>query len=176
MALASCLGSYPAHRDYKEKDRMLVMRKLVRAGVTCFVNLVGHGELAQLFDYRADVMKIAQASRQDTLTLAFIHHPIPDGGVCKDEELLNVVNKLAHMLKDGHVVFVHCYGGHGRAGVLCAVLLGLAYRLGAEDALARIQAYHNMREDNEARVGLGLSPQTPVQHEQVTRMLNLVTT
>ena len=152
----------------------MVMRKLVRAGVTCFVNLVAQSELMQLYDYRADALSISKSSRQESLTMSFIHHPIPDGGVCGDEEMLNVVNKVAHMLKDGHVCYVHCYGGHGRAGALCAILLGLAYRLDADDALARIQAYHNMREDTEARIGLGLSPQTAVQHDQVKRMLSMV--
>jgi len=101
---------------------------------------------------------------------------IPDGGTIKDEVILNLVNKCARLLHDGHMMYIHCYGGHGRAGTLCGILLGLAYQLEGADSLARIQAYHNMREDSEARLGLGLSPQTPMQHEQVARILDLAHT
>ncbi len=54
----------------------------------------------------------------------------------------------AHLLQQpaadaaASAVYVHCYGGHGRAGVVAACLLGMGCGLSAADALEATQARH----------------------------------
>ena len=63
----------------------------------------------------------------------------------------------------GEVLYVHCWGGHGRTGVLAAALVGRLYNLPTGDALRYCQACHDSRlYPQNAR-----SPQTLAQRTQV---------
>ena len=50
------------------------------------------------------------------------------------------------MLAKGEVLYIHCTGGHGRTGTVCALLLASAYNLGAQESIGRVQAYHDTRQ------------------------------
>ena len=73
--------------------------------------------------------------------------------------------------------YVHCFGGHGRAGIVAACILGLAYGLPPKDALSYTQHAHDQREDPawplQERQS---SPQTAVQVAQVENLLTAVAT
>ena len=59
-------------------------------------------------------------------------------------------------------VGVRHWEGHGRAGTICAILLGRLYSIGAEEALRRVQLYHDTR----LRPECFLSPAAAVQGAQ----------
>ena len=51
-------------------------------------------------------------------------HPVADGGCWVDSELAEVVAGLVATVEEGgEVVYLHCYGGHGRAGVVASLVL-----------------------------------------------------
>merc|ERR1711907_861690 len=51
-----------------------------------------------------------------------------DGGVTSDAEFAELLDTLLQELGDARrVLYVHCYGGHGRTGVACCSLLCLLY-------------------------------------------------
>merc|ERR1712241_876392 len=53
---------------------------------------------------------------------------MPDEGVTSDEGLASLLESLLNEIRDEQrVLYVHCYGGHGRAGVACCSLLCLIY-------------------------------------------------
>lgn len=66
------------------------------------------------------------------------------------------------------VLFIHCWAGKGRTGLIAACLLGKLYPdLGAEQALNRVDAYYRCR----GTVAIGktsrVSPETEEQEDQV---------
>ena len=56
-------------------------------------------------------------------------------------------------MEAGQKIYMHCWGGRGRAGTLGACLLGDLYGIGADDALLRVQKAFDTRGD----AGLPLS-------------------
>lgn len=90
--------------------------------------------------------------------LTFLHHPIVDLGLPEPDILEGVLSDLRAQLEEGRGVYLHCWGGRGRAGTVGAAFLRRAYGLGADEALDRIQRAFSTRRDNIAR-----SPETDEQ-------------
>jgi hypothetical protein len=78
-------------------------------------------------------------------------------------QVLALAVDIARRVQDGEVIYMHCWGGHGRTGTLVCVVLSLLYGLSAEEALFRCQFVHDLR-----RVPIQVgSPQTQTQRDQV---------
>jgi protein-tyrosine phosphatase len=91
------------------------------------------------------------------------HFGIPDRSVAPSLEALDAaVFDLRRRVLNGDWLYLHCWGGRGRTGLVAACLLGALYKelVDAEEALDRVQTYYNLREE-------GLSPETEEQKEQV---------
>jgi len=63
-----------------------------------------------------------------------------------DAALADIRGRLAA----GECVYVHCWGGRGRAGTVGACALAALYGLPADAALARVQAAFDTRRDDGA--------------------------
>ncbi|CAK0896248.1 unnamed protein product [Prorocentrum cordatum] len=50
--------------------------------------------------------------------LRFLQCPMPDGGVTSDEQLARLLAAILQELSQDRALYVHCYGGHGRAGIV----------------------------------------------------------
>lgn len=110
-----------------------------------------------------------------------LHYGIEDMNTADSlDELVSVVTNLADRVRNGEVLYLHCWGGKGRAGLVASCLLGILYQgdkgalLDAEDALERIQAYCGLRNR-----GIGAqirSPETDGQKAQVHDFYNLLQT
>ena len=99
--------------------------------------------------------------------LDFRHVPIVDCSTTNDDVVLELAQDICHRLKRGENIYVHCWGGHGRAGTIVSIVLGLLYELNPHEALKRCQQFHDTR-----RAPLGVpSPQTATQRSQVIRIL-----
>lgn len=97
----------------------------------------------------------------------FVHCPIPDLGVPQDEAALTaLLADLEGRLWAGEQVYLHCWGGRGRAGTVGAVLLGKLYGCSAEEALERVQRAFDTRGDGGRR-----SPETPEQLDFIARFI-----
>lgn len=151
------------------------LRALRQAGVHTFVDLVmpaeeqGMGECAT--DEGGCVPYAAVASSIDARPTAFIRFPIEDMQPAPTlESLAAHVDELRRrVLDDSEILFVHCWGGRGRTGIVAACLLGALYDgLGAEEALERVQAYYLTRGAVHALPpGKRTSPETEPQRQQV---------
>ena len=74
---------------------------------------------------------------------------------------------MTERIAAGQVIYLHCWGGHGRAGVVASIVLGLIYNYTAERCMELVQKMHDHR-----ICPLGVpSPQTLEQREQVIRVL-----
>jgi len=124
---------------------------------------------ASFASYSEDAVRIAK--EMDTNTPQFVHYGIVDMNTAVSlESLIDVVLHLADRIRNKHeVIYMHCWGGKGRAGLVSACLLGVLYPeiKDADEALERIQAYCNVR----SRGAKGVfyhSPETDAQKGQVS--------
>lgn len=78
-----------------------------------------------------------------------------------------LVCDLLDDVKAGKILYVHCLGGHGRAGIVVCLLLAVLYGIPVSEAFKRIQAYHDCRIEPQGVK----SPTTVVQRSQVRRLL-----
>ena len=156
--------------DRSAVDGATTLDELVATGVDTFVCLQTKGELANLPPYahraRAARARRAGIAATDTdgaeggaeggregggegggkATAWFRSLPIVDQQVTADDLVSELVDDLLQRLAAGRVLYVHCRGGHGRTGTVCALLLGRAYGIGAAEAMARYQWYHDTRQ------------------------------
>lgn len=83
--------------------------------------------------------------------------------IADGEKLMEFIPKLADIVMDeSQCVYVHCWGGHGRTGIIIATLLASLYKIDADTALELTEAFHSQRV-----VCRSHSPQTAAQFEQV---------
>lgn len=104
---------------------------------------------------------------QEDNAVSFVHCPIVDCDCTSDKIIVDLATTLLRRLDVGENLYVHCWGGHGRAGTICSIILGLLYGLSGQEAMEYIQTLHDTR-----RYHLNTpSPQTMKQRQQVTRIL-----
>ncbi len=99
--------------------------------------------------------------------LAFTHFPIRDCSVTDDDRVLELARSLVRSIAEGHIIYLHCWGGHGRTGTLVCIMLHLMYGLNDKDAMHYCQTVHDLRQ---CPVVVG-SPQTQTQRDQVSRVI-----
>jgi len=123
--------------------------------------------------YFADVQRIIRTKadhptlKTDVVDVAFDHCPIKDCSTIADEIVFGLAKKLVDAIHNGDVIYLHCWGGHGRTGVMVCLILHLMYGLNADEALRRCQLLHDTRR----RYIEVSSPQTFAQQEQVRRII-----
>lgn len=82
--------------------------------------------------------------------------------------MLQLAAQLAARIARGEILYLHCWGGHGRTGTVVSIMLHLMYGLGAEECMQRCQHVHDVR-----RIPISVaSPQTEAQREQVRRVIS----
>lgn len=113
-------------------------------------------------------------------TIRFIHNPIEDLSVpsCNDS-LLNLLSQLIeHFEADegDNAIYVHCWGGRGRAGLIGSCLVSLIFpELRADQVLDLIQKAYSTRAGADSMpLGLRRSPQTEQQQLFVKEFVTLV--
>ena len=105
--------------------------------------------------------------RSSPIEPTFIRQPVVDGMVMADEDMIKLIKRLTELFNKKEVLYLHCYGGHGRAGTVASLLLAKIYGLAANEAMEHVQKYHDTRvwtENSE-------SPASEVQRLQVRRLL-----
>ena len=70
-----------------------------------------------------------------------------------------LIGEIERRVQAGEVLYVHCWGGRGRAGTVGACLIAQLYGLDAEQALARVQRAYNTRGE------LGAPPNLTLTHD-----------
>ena len=122
--------------------------------------------------YATDTDAIAQ---ELGTTVSYLHCPIPDlsiprDGLGKGASLLILLDAMiTHYADGGGGIYVHCWGGRGRAGLVGACLLALLQpQLDAEAVLERVQTGYDTRAGaGQMRGPLKRSPQMESQRQFV---------
>ncbi len=158
-------GGYPFNPNEKILDQQPIQR-LINSGITDFICLQENNELLTFESYQSYL----QPNKH-----TFHNFPIPDRKIVSDETMINYITQIQAIINQpNHIVYIHCYGGHGRTGVVIALLLGIIYNLSSQDALDFTQSLHNCRHKKYKGIKRN-SPQTKVQFDQVKRILFLPT-
>ncbi|DBB17424.1 hypothetical protein WJX82_010099 [Trebouxia sp. C0006] len=98
--------------------------------------------------------------------LSFVFDPIVDLNLPDKDQMLALVEQLKGFITDGQVVYMHCWGGRGRAGTIASCFLASCYHLTADETADRIQLAFDTRNDGGRR-----SPETPDQREFVKNFI-----
>ncbi|KAJ8599081.1 hypothetical protein CTAYLR_007617 [Chrysophaeum taylorii] len=172
------VGAFPGMPEDEENARMLT--SILRMGVTTFVCLQREYDpratedqwrngsaLRPYFGSAVDIA--AQLDDEPKRQLSFLHFGIEDCNVGEDAAVTKFAVDLAERLRaTNEVVYLHCWGGHGRTGTIVCLLLHLLYGVDDRSALVRCQFVHDTR-----RIPIAVgSPQTPKQRDQVCRIIS----
>ena len=105
------------------------------------------------------------------LEVDFVHRPIVDLGIPEDQKLADLLDDLTSRLACGEKLYIHCWGGRGRAGTVGTTLLAKLYGMDADEALERVQRAFDTRKDEQRK-----SPETPEQHTFVRNFIEQLQT
>jgi len=152
-------GAYPGSRE--ENEHNATMKQILDSNISTFVCLMEVEELKSFRPY----LPTAQTMKPDIKYVAF---PIPDNLVRENERVEEFVNELEKLVQEGEVLYVHCWGGHGRTGTIIACLLARLAGLNASEALRYTEAYHHCRVDYRRQ----RSPQNEMQRNQVRQIVD----
>jgi ribA/ribD-fused uncharacterized protein len=133
-------GSFPSQEAVEELEKL---------GVRYFVNLT-HGYERKITPYKTQYNCIS--------------YPITDHQVPEDRlHFASFIVKLADTVYDlekGELMYIHCKGGHGRAGIVVACLLCHIFGLTPCQALEHTTMYHSNRKTMREKWRQIGSPQT----------------
>lgn len=102
-----------------------------------------------------------------------VSFPMPSGGVALDgQALLRLCEELERRIRRGERLYIFSAQGNGRVGVLASLLLSRMYGMHPEEALERVQRYHDaQRRFSNVQPGEAVScPQTAAQRRQVVEL------
>jgi ribA/ribD-fused uncharacterized protein len=133
-------GSFPTQDSINE---------LQKEGVKFFVNLTNACE-----------KKITPYKTKYT----YISYPIKDRYIPVDKKKFAIfilkVSCIIKNLNKGELLYVHCKGGHGRSGIVVAILLCYIFNLKPKDALEYTKMFHKKRKTMREKWRQIGSPQT----------------
>ena len=143
-------GSYPSQESANE---------LESNGVCLFVNLTE--QIENLDEYK---LKNAE----------MISFPIPDRKIPTNTLqfsllIMKIVMRITNF-KQGEKIYIHCKGGHGRAGIVVASILCYYYNIEPSRALELTTLYHSQRKEMRAKWRTIGSPQTQTQKQFVNKL------
>ena len=158
------VGDYPGDMDLERHHQRSLA--LVKIGVTDIISLIPTVESNKLRSYE-ETMWIYNDK------IKFTSFPIKDRSTTNDKETRKFVESLMNFLSDEKkIIYLHCKGGHGRTGLIISILIGLMFKIPADDALNYCQALHFRRlKLKPIKHHRCISPQTKEQYNQVRRIL-----
>ncbi|MCX8155062.1 MAG: phosphatase [Verrucomicrobiae bacterium] len=151
-------GEYPSHqRSAKARVRL---RAYLEAGVNFFLDLTVPGELRS-YEYF-----LYEESQALGLMPIYQRLPIPDAGVPRTPDyMVQILNVIDRAIAERRLVYVHCWGGIGRTGVVVGCYL-VRHGMTGEQALQELARLWKTVEKSEYFPD---SPETPQQREYILK-------
>jgi len=139
-------GSYP---------NINTLVELKTYGITMLVDLTG-------------TRQVKKTDKYDSINFDYIYFPIKDRESPTDiTKFQNFISDLLIHYKKGANIYIHCIGGHGRSGMIAAVLTKLILGITVEQALIKIYEAHQKRIEMKDKMRKLGSPQTAIQKKFV---------
>ena len=144
-------------------------KEISDAGVVLFLSLL------DAYDYKHHISRRTYRGYADKLGFSLVMFPITDGYITSDERAFKIARTVYIFLRlynDG-ALYLHCLGGHGRAGTIGAMVVGLWYRTSLEQTFAFLKLSHDTREGKCSKATtIYKTPQTQKQVQQVARFFD----
>ena len=149
-------GEYPAADDEDTaRERLLAY---LDHGVNAFVDLTQPGELVLYLPW------LEEEAEQRGIEVGYHRMSIPDMQVpASRQHMRATLNLIDDSLRDGRVVYVHCWGGVGRTGTVIGCYLA-RHGLGGDQALHTLS---RLWQQVEKSWRFERTPQTDAQREWV---------
>jgi protein-tyrosine phosphatase len=146
-------GEYPRIKRSKQKSEQKI-KKLLSAGVNCFIDLTELGEL-EPYDHL-----VKQLSNETVLTKRF---PIRDISIpYSHQQTIEILDTIDTVIEQKKTIYMHCWGGVGRTGTIAGCWL--ARHLGrGEAALNKLHELWGYCQKSKRRI----SPETYEQEDYV---------
>ncbi|EGG23295.1 hypothetical protein DFA_05427 [Cavenderia fasciculata] len=161
-------GEYPGNAD--DNIHSKILSSLLDSGINIFVCLQLESELKAFRAYQQDVLEMAK--QKGIGNIEFINFPMEDGGAAESiTELADFIDLLLSKLEQdsNNRIYMHCWAGRGRSGLIASCLLGRLYHVSGLEACRRIQFCYEQRV-----VGMGESPEYWGQKLQVINYIKLL--
>lgn len=166
------VGRYPLTDPDKVEGQAHLRQLVSTAGVSTFVclqsevpdQLLGRWPAGGIELHGRRCLPYARMAQQFATgrKLNFLYEPIDDLTAPGLDRLEKLVEKLQERISRGETLFLHCWGGRGRSGMLAGCLLGSLYGLDPEEVLRYIQLGYDSRGYDNC-----VSPETSEQRELV---------
>ena len=125
-------GEYPASLEAGQTHRRLLT--LLDAGIDTFIDLTESHELAAYDSI------LNEAAQPLTVEITYQRFPIPDGGLLDRSGVLRILDSIDGSLAFGHHVYLHCWGGVGRTGMIAGCFL-VRHGLTGQQAVDQLAAW-----------------------------------
>lgn len=144
-------GSYPTQEDINYFESI---------GVKYFVDLTT--EYDNLDKYKTEYRYI---------TYPIMDRKIPLNIKEYSQFILNIIN-IIKGLGEGEKIYIHCKGGHGRAGVVVSTILVIYHNISPNESLLLTNEYHSRRTEMKEKWRKIGSPQTNSQKKFIHKLFN----
>ncbi len=129
-------GEYPG--EVNSRDAAAKLRHLLEAGINHFVDLTERGERTDQGELVPYQQTVEQEADNLNVTVQCTRRPIPDTQVPNTpEEMADILDAIDSALNQGRTVYVHCWGGVGRTGIVVGCWL-VRHGCTGDEALAQI--------------------------------------
>eukprot|EP00210_Caulerpa_lentillifera_P005863 g5607.t1 len=93
-------------------------------------------------------VKTKSETTQVSADCIFVHHPVKGMKTLTPQDLDPVLTDLETRLTGGEKLYIHCWGGRGRAGIVGSCLLAKLFELSADECAQRIGRAFLTRNDD----------------------------
>jgi len=118
-------GPYPSHPNSPEK-RALMAEKLVRIGIGVVINLMESDETnreGRPFDPYLPLMAASAAMLGRNGEIRMERYPIRDMDIPDRDTMTRILDRIDGLLDAGEKIYLHCWGGKGRTGMVVGCYL-----------------------------------------------------
>ena len=129
-------GEYPGNHDPETARRRL--DAFLEAGVTAFIDLTDPHERPPYESILKEEAKIYGVQ------VSYQRIPIRDLSIPSSDTMTTILNAIDRAINDGDCVYVHCWGGIGRTGMVVGCYL-VRHGMGNEQALERVNQLFKTR-------------------------------
>jgi len=151
-------GNFPGDMQVLKTRERIGM--LLDAGIRCFINLMSQDEIGEghgkLPCYHSILSELA-AERK--ISFSYNQFPIGDFNTPSKNLMGQIIDLLKKSIKEKQPVYLHCWAGRGRTGLVVGCYLKHCRNLSSEEAIKALQGLR------EAANAPGVSPETPSQFQ-----------
>lgn len=122
-------GQYPGSKS--PSLHAIKLTQLLSLKIDCVMSLMEEAESSRFTRYQ-------EALYHFNPNIEYFNYPIPDMSVPTKKQLYDIVHHVQTLLTSKKRVYIHCWGGHGRTGVVVGALL-IYNGYTPQNALAKIK-------------------------------------